>query len=136
MKVFIDANLLIYLNVGSTEEVLDLWVRILAGHEPYTSPLVLDEVLWVSRRKYGVSYGDTASFLRDEVLPFTTILPVGVEEYVVASHLLGETRLKPSDALHVGTMKTNGITVIASEDEEFDGITGIRRIWIDDRSSI
>ncbi len=131
MKVFVDANLLIYLNVGSTEEILDLWVTLLSRHELYTNPLVLDEVLWISRKKYKVGYDETISFLEEEVLPYTTILPIGKEEYLLAVETLRETPLKPSDALHVATMKTNGIMVIVSEDDDFDKIMELRRVWIE-----
>ena len=41
MKIFVDANLLIYLNVGSTEDILDLWISLLTKHDIYTDPLVL-----------------------------------------------------------------------------------------------
>jgi predicted nucleic acid-binding protein len=130
LKIFIDANLLIYMNVGSTEEILDFWTGILSKYELYTNPLVLDEVIWVSRKKYGVSELDTISFLDQEILPYTEILPIGGEEYRIAVEIILEHGLKPSDALHLATMRTNGITIIASEDEDFDKIPGVRRIWI------
>ncbi len=136
MKIFIDANLLIYLNVGSSDEILDLWTTLLSNHELYTNPLVLDEVLWISRKKYKVPYNETLSFLEEEILPYTTILPIGVEEYLLAAQLLKEIPLKPSDALHVASMKTNGITVIASEDDEFDKIKELQRIWIENMHTI
>lgn len=130
MKVFIDANLVIYLNVGSTDEVLDLWVSLLARHELYTDVLVLDEVVWVSRKKYGVGVGETLAFIEEEVLPYTSILSLGEEEYWEAAKLMLSHHLKPSDSLHIAVMKKNGIAAIASEDRDFDRIPGIKRIWI------
>ena len=130
MKAFIDANLLIYLNVGSTEEILDLWVSLLTRYDLYTDPLVLDETLWVSKRKYGVPWRDTIGFIRDEVLPYTTILPLGELEYMKAADIILGHDLKPSDALHAAAMKTNSISIIASEDREYDRIPWIKRIWI------
>jgi predicted nucleic acid-binding protein len=130
LKVFVDANLIIYLNVGSTEEILDLWTTILSKHKPYTNPLVLDEVIWVSRKKYRVDEQSTIEFINREIIPYTTILSIGEEEYSLASKMILEYKLKPSDALHVATMKRNGITTIASEDNEFDNIPGIKRIWV------
>jgi hypothetical protein len=38
--------------------------------------------------------------------------------------------LKPSDALHLGVMRSNGINLIISEDEDFDKVKGVKRIWI------
>ena len=36
MKAFVDANLLIYLNVGSTDDILDLWISFLTRYDLYT----------------------------------------------------------------------------------------------------
>ena len=130
MKAFLDANLLIYLNVGSTEEILDLWISLLTRYDLYTDPLVLDETLWVSKKKYRVPWRDTVDFIRDEILPYTTILPLGEREYLEATDIILSHDLRPSDALHVAAMKTNGISTIASEDREYDQIPWIKRIWI------
>ncbi|MEM2123349.1 MAG: type II toxin-antitoxin system VapC family toxin [Candidatus Bathyarchaeia archaeon] len=54
---------------------------------------------------------------------------MGGEEYAEASKISADYNLKPSDALHVAAMTTNGISVIASEDEEMGRVRGIRRIW-------
>jgi len=39
--------------------------------------------------------------------------------------------LKPSDAIHVATMKKAGTAEIVSEDRDFDKIDWVKRIWID-----
>jgi len=41
-----------------------------------------------------------------------------------------EYDIKPSDALHLGAMINNGITLISSEDKEYDKIPTIKRPWI------
>jgi len=130
MKIFIDANLLIYLNVGSTDEILDLWITILTHHNPYTNPLVLDETIWISKKKYSVDEDETIEFINQEILPYTKLLPIGEQEYLIAKEIILKHKLKPSDALHVATMKTNRIEVIASEDADFDEIPSIKRMWI------
>jgi predicted nucleic acid-binding protein len=38
--------------------------------------------------------------------------------------------LRPSDAIHIGAMRSNGIKLIVSEDEDFDKVEGVKRIWI------
>ena len=73
---------------------------------------------------------DTVDFIRDEVLPYTTILPIGEREYLEAADIILGHNLMPSDALHVAVMKTNAISIIASEDREHDRIPCIKRIWI------
>ena len=93
-----------------------------------TDVLVLDEVLYVSWRRYGVRYEDTAAFLDEIVLPYVRVLSVGREEYERARGYLGI--LRPSDALHVAAMLNNGVRVIVSEDRDFDKVTEIRRVWV------
>jgi len=39
--------------------------------------------------------------------------------------------LKPSDAIHIASMGKSGAKHIVSEDEEFDKIPWIKRIWLD-----
>ncbi|MHC1628688.1 MAG: type II toxin-antitoxin system VapC family toxin [Candidatus Nezhaarchaeales archaeon] len=38
--------------------------------------------------------------------------------------------LKPSDAIHAATCIVNNIKYIVSEDQEFDKVEGIERLWI------
>ena len=89
---------------------------------------MLDEAIYVSWRKYGVPFRHTVQLLDEVVLPYTGVLSLGYEEYARARELLG--LLKPSDALHVAAMLNNGVRVIASEDEDFDRVEGIRRLWV------
>ena len=126
--IFLDANLLIYLNVG-VKDVARFFEELLEKYTLYTDALVLDEVIYVSWHKYGVPFEHTVSFLDDIVLPYTKVLSLGYEEYSEAKTLLN--LLKPSDALHVVAMLNNGIRVIASEDRDFERVEGIRRLWIE-----
>ena len=129
-KVFLDANLLIYLNVGSEDPILELWAKLLIHHELYADVLVLDEVLWISKKKYHVDYAETIDFIDNHVLPYTTLLPLGDTEYKLATKYLAKATLRPSDALHAAAMETNGLNVIATEDRDFDKIPWITRLWI------
>ena len=92
--------------------------------------LVLDELIYVSKKKYGIPYELSIEFIEAIVLPYINILELGEEEYEHASKLIVEYRLKPSDSLHIGAMLNNGINVIVSEDKEFDKIKQIKRVWI------
>ncbi|OYT31017.1 MAG: PIN domain nuclease [Thermofilum sp. ex4484_79] len=135
MKVFIDANLLIYLNTLRTLEKRviyeDYYLKLLSKYKAYTDVLVLDEVIYVSWRKYRVPYETSISFIESIVLPFVEILSLGENESGKAIEILREYRIKPSDALHVASMVLNGIPRIASEDSEYDKIDEIARIWFD-----
>jgi len=53
MKIFIDSNILIYLNDKMPEHearlVESFWLDLLINHTLYTNILVLDEVVYISR---------------------------------------------------------------------------------------
>ena len=125
--MFVDANVLVYLNLG-VEEVARFFEKLLTESRLYTNVLVLDEVLYVSWRRYCVKFEDTMRFLDDVVLPYVKVLNVGWEEYVKAKGYVGI--LKPSDALHVAVMLNNGIKTVVSEDRDFDRVGDVRRVWI------
>ena len=134
MKVFIDANLLVYLNTLTTEEIRrpyeSFYLNLAVEHRMYTDALVLDEVIYISKKRYLVPYVTTLSFVESIVLPYITVLPLSEAEYNEAAKIIEKYNVKPSDALHIGAMRTNDINVAASEDEELDRIEKIKRIWI------
>ena len=134
MKVFIDANLFIYLNTVMDPYIRELYenfyIDLLSKYKAYTDVLVLDELIYVSKKKYGIPYSVTLEFINTIVRPYVAILPLREEEFDYASSIIKDYDLKPSDALHIGVMKINNIELIASEDTEFDKIRDIKRIWI------
>jgi len=134
MRVFIDANLLVYLNTLTTEDVRvtyeNFYLNLMAEHRIYTDVLVLDEVIYVSKKRYSVPYVTTLSFIESIVLPYTTVLPLSEDEYREAAKLIEKYNVKPSDALHIGAMITNRIPTLVSEDKELDRISEIKRVWI------
>ncbi len=133
MRVFLDANLLIYLNTAAEDtrrRYDDFYTELAANNRLYTDVLVLDELLYISRKRYNVPYPVTIEFIHDVVLPFTEILPLGLPEYQASTEIIEEARLKPSDALHLASMRLNSIATIASEDQELDKASKINRIWL------
>jgi hypothetical protein len=132
-KLFLDANLAIYLNTMTGEErsTIDRFFKSLLREHLFTNMLVLDETLHVSRRRYAVPYAMTMSFLRRAFLPYTEIIPIAEEDLQATEKYLTKYDVKPSDAIHLATMDKVGIASIVSEDEELDAVKGIRRIWLD-----
>jgi len=134
MKTFIDAPLLIYLNTltDSRDRILyeNFYIEVLTKYKPYTDVLVLDELVYTSKKKYGIPYSVSAEFIQSNVLPYMFILNLGEDEYSHAAKLLVKYNLRPSDALHLGAMINNDITLIVSEDREFDKVPLIKRLWI------
>ncbi len=134
MKAFLDTPLLVYLNTVADAErrrvYEDFYLELLTRYRLYTDVLVLDELLYVSRRKYGIPYSITAEFIEGVVLPYVTVVALGEDEYREAAGLVTRYNLKPSDALHLAAARLNGIDVVVSEDRELDRVPGFRRLWI------
>ncbi|ESQ24185.1 MAG: putative nucleic acid-binding protein, contains PIN domain [uncultured Acidilobus sp. JCHS] len=127
--IFVDANFLIYLNLG-VKEVEDYYLRLLSEESLATDPLVLDEVIYVSKKKYGVRLEDTLDFLDNIVLPNSVVLPVTINEYRRAREVMLKYSVSPSDALHVAVMLNNSIRRILSEDRDFDRVKEVERVWL------
>ncbi|MCD6469265.1 type II toxin-antitoxin system VapC family toxin [Candidatus Bathyarchaeota archaeon] len=134
MSAFVDANLLIYLNASldsETREILEaFYIDVIAEHQTYTDILVLDELLYISKHKYGVPYRLTVEFIESLVEPYVTLIPLNNITYECLKKTVVQYGLKPSDAIHLCAMKARGINLIVSEDREFDKIQGIKRIWL------
>lgn len=107
----------------------NFYLDILAKYRVYTDILVLDELIYVSRKKYGVPYELSIEFARSVVLPYVTLLSIEEEEYNYAVEVI-KIGLRPSDAIHIGAMRSNGMKLIISEDEDFDKVKGVKRIWM------
>ncbi len=133
MKVFVDAPLFIYLNTLSNYKIRKLYERyyidILLENKVYTDVLVLDEVIYISKKKYGIPYHLSLDFIHSHIMPYVNIIPIDEDTYEIASRIIREYNIKPSDALHVGAMKNNSIDTIITEDKEFDKVKDIRRKW-------
>ncbi len=125
--MFLDANFLIYLNTGE-QRAWNFFENLVSDNILYTDALVLDETLYISKKKYGVSYADTADFIKGVILTSTRILKIGEDELAYAMKLLGT--LDPSDAIHVAVMIRNKEKVIVSEDKRLDAVKTIKRIWL------
>lgn len=133
MKAFIDTNLFIYLNImrSAYRRVYEeFYERVIEEYTAYTNVLVLDELLYVSYRRYKVPYNITLEFIDEVILPYVNILGIGLDEYKVARNILLEYGIKPSDTLHAASCINNKIKLIVSEDRDFDKIPHIKRIWL------
>ncbi|MCS6768799.1 MAG: PIN domain-containing protein [Candidatus Nitrosocaldus sp.] len=57
-------------------------------------------------------------FIDSIVRPYIYILSIGEDEYRLSQDYMRRDMFKPSDALHMGVMRKNGISTIVSEDRE------------------
>ncbi len=131
MKVFLDSCFLIYLNTMTSEnrKLLEELFKKLLSEQLFINMLVVDELLYVSR-KYGVAYDVTLDFLKSIILPYTGVVPIDEEDFKPIEKYLVNYNLKPSDAVHLATMEKTGASSIVSEDEDFDKVKEVKRIWL------
>lgn len=87
------------------------------------------QIIYISKRKYGIPYEETIRFLDDVILPIVEILPIGLEEYLKAKENILKYNLKPSDAIHLAVIENNGLQAIVTEDKDFQRVP-IKVIWI------
>ena len=134
MKIFVDSSLLIYLNASKSPALRkiyeDFYISLFSDYKAYSDVIVLDELIYISKKKYNIPYEVTLEFTDSIVLPYVEILPLGEKEYEKASEILKTYNAKPSDALHVAAMNVNNVLMIASEDRDFEKIEGLKRVWL------
>ncbi len=104
----------------------DFRIDLMLNHNLYTNILVLDEAIYVSKRKYDLDYSDIIEFIDKAVTLYVNIVPIGLNEHVKARDIMRRYGLKHLDAINAATIINNGLKAIASGDEDFDKI-GIRR---------
>jgi len=92
--------------------------------------IVLDELIYASKRKYRTPYTMTSDLVETIILPYVTVVEIGEEEYREAANLIAMLSLKPSDALHLATMKLNNIKILISKDKEPDKTPNLVRVWL------
>lgn len=131
MKIFLDANLLIYLNTIGEKQNPDLekFYSDLLEEDLYTDVLILDETLYISMSKYHVPYQLSFEFLKMNILPYSTVIPIDESDVSSMEKYLSRYKIKPSDAIHLSAMEREGVANIASEDAELDDVKEVKRIW-------
>jgi uncharacterized protein len=131
--MYIDANVFIFSRLNTDEKGENsrkILSTVQSGRRAITSPLVLDEVIWVLRRnKYKGSIKDFLSELYAienlEVVGVSSVIPIH------AVQIMEEFQLRPRDAFHIAIMRETGTNEIVTDDADFDRVKGIKRIKID-----
>ena len=131
-RIFLDANYIIYLKYAEDDKIYEYCVELLRKldeYEPITNIIVIDEVVWILWKKYGIDKVEIFDFL-DRIVEFLTIIALDEADYKRLKELMLNYGLKPSDALHVSTMSKTKTSYIITEDGEFDSVEWIKRIWL------
>jgi len=95
-----------------------------------TNMVVVDEAVWILSKKYAVALDEVFEFL-DRLLPLLSIVPLDLTDYSVMKQTMGKYGLKPSDSLHMASMRKAKTTYVVSEDKDFDRVPSVRRVWLD-----
>ena len=99
------------------------------GDRLFVNMIVVDEVLWILTKKYKVPLSEALE-LMDRLMPLIEVIPLDYMDYDDMRRIVMNYGLKPSDALHVASMRKAGIKHIVSENKEFDKIPWIKRTWL------
>ena len=130
MKVFIDSNVPMYVagrehpNRSPAKRFLE---KVRRGEvEAHTSTEVLQEILY---RYSSLKRLDLAAQVYDlfvQICP--VVFPVNLADTDRAKALVcGKAAVSPRDALHAAVMLNNGVPRVATFDNDFDRIVGIKR---------
>jgi len=134
LKIFLDSSYLIYLGYSMSDEIFNYVTNFLResverGDRLFVNMIVVDEVLWILTKKYKVPLSE-AFELMDRLMPLIEVIPLDYMDYDDMRRIVMNYGLKPSDALHVASMRKAGIKHIVSENKEFDKIPWIKRTWL------
>jgi len=88
--------------------------------------LVVDEAMWILKKRVG---RDSSIKITKAMLSMP-IKWVEVDKSVIIKmiDIFEKTTLDPRDAIHIASMKELGLSVIVSEDNDFDKVDGIKRV--------
>ena len=88
--------------------------------------LVVDEVIWILKKRVGKN--DAVKIVKTMLSMPIKWIDVDQSVIIRMVDVYGRTTLDPRDAIHVSSMKDAGLSVILSEDTDFDKVEGIERI--------
>jgi len=128
--IYLDANFFAFgiLNLEEKgEKARKIHSDIIKGKKAVTSPLTLDEFMWVlikNNRKELIRKAvlDVYSTPNLEIREVSSSVPIAAIEFIE------KYGLKPRDAFHLAIMKELKINEIVTDDPHFDKISGIKRI--------
>ena len=131
-SVFIDTSFFIYMNTPTKtlDEFIEHYEMEISNNRTFTNMIVLDELIYISKKKYSIPVEVTLEFIDSMIIPFTSILSLEECDYHVLKDMINYCP-KPSDALIASSMKRASIVDILSEDNDFDKVPGINRRWLE-----
>src|SRR3989338_4584606 len=132
--IYLDANFFIFALLDTTikgEKARGFLKEIIEGKkEAITSVLALDEVMWVLIKNKKEQLVQQA--IEDiYAIPHLSIKEVSSLIPIQAIKLMQPFHLKPRDAFHLAIMRQHNISIILSDDADFDKIPDIKRMKLE-----
>jgi hypothetical protein len=128
--LYLDANFFIFALLDTTEKgsrATEIHRSIAKGRQKaVTSPLAIDELMWVLIRA-GKKHLVRTAVEGVYATPNLDVLPVSPTIPLTALDLLERYDLRPRDAFHAAIMKENKLTEIVTDDNDFDRIEWMKR---------
>ena len=127
-KKYLDANIFIQGILRNDNGCKDVVLKVAnKGFMGVTSVLTWDEIVFVVEKFLGkeIARREGDKFFR---LPNMEFIDAKKEIVLKAQRLIERYDLKPRDAIHSATAFHLNIDEIISEDNDFDGIQGLKRI--------
>lgn len=129
--LYLDANFFIFALLDTTRKgsaATEIHKSIATGNKKATtSPLAIDELMWVLIRA-GKRHLVRTAVEGIYATPNLDVLGISPTIPLTALELAEKYDLKPRDAFHAATMKENKFTQIVTDDKDFDRIEWIERI--------
>jgi len=125
--MYVDSNIFVFAALDSDERGENARKIIELAEDGkiaiFISPLVFDEVLQIIQK---LTNKKVSEHIGRSLLSLSSWLDVTYNASVYAFEYY-QTGLSPRDSMHTGIMRDYGITVILSEDSDFDSVPYIKR---------
>lgn len=135
MKAYFDSNVFVLSVIDEGrrgDKARELFTDVIHGEvSAVSSPLTLDEVIWVLleiTKKKELALLEAQRFLQLSGIEWA---PVKKEEISEAIAFMQKYNLGPRDAIHLAVALSSGCSSIVSDDADFDQIKEIKRIKLD-----
>ena len=88
--------------------------------------LIVDEVMWILKKSIGKE--SVVKITKDMLSLPIKLIEIDRSIIIRMMDIYEKTTLDPRDAIHVSPMKEVGLSIMVSEDKDFDNISGVERI--------
>ena len=88
--------------------------------------MVIDEVIWILKKKVGKD--DAIKIVKAMLSMPIKWIELDKSVIIKMLEIYEKTKLDPRDAIHFTSMKGSGLSIMVSEDKDFENVEGLERI--------